>query len=276
MKLKLPNHLSSRESKADHEKLTSEARGGDFHTKGAERSQPGTNGRSECHAHDHDAQADGTGAVIPVQNLGSLSQPQVTENAETRPPAAGTSKAMKGEGDAMNADSPATKSEPQTSKVSKAKAKKPRATKSGAKGKASGAEAANKKVPQTPEKAAPDTENDAPEGDGATPASGNSGSSKTKKSPKAKAKAKKPRTDPMLAAMEQAKTCRVEEEDGGDQAFSNTTLVVSPVVAAMQWRQEILRYMAPGMHACSLESSLPTTSAATVCLLAALPRTYPA
>jgi hypothetical protein len=57
---------------------------------------------------------------------------------------------------------------------------------------------------------------------------------------------KKPKVDPMRVAMEQAKQCYSEEEDAGLKGFCQATLVVCPVVAAMQWRQEILRYTAPG------------------------------
>jgi hypothetical protein len=61
------------------------------------------------------------------------------------------------------------------------------------------------------------------------------------------AKTKKPRVDPLRLAMEQAKTCHAEEDIVGVQGFCKATLVVCPVVAAMQWRQEILRYTSPGM-----------------------------
>lgn len=275
MKLKLPVHLASRESAATHDRLPSATvNGGDSSGKVPENTKPASNEAFQSQAGDSDAHADGTGPDIPAPKQGCSSLPQDTEAAEAQQPAAGTSKAMEGDTDAKDADIPAPKGEPAKGKASKAK--KSKTTKSGAKGQASGADAASEKVPQTPEKATPDVEIDAPEGDIAVPASDNAGVPKTRKSPTGKAKPKKPRVDPMLAAMEQAKTCRVEEEDGGDQAFSNTTLVVSPVVAAMQWRQEILRYMAPGMHYCSPQSCLRMTYAAAVCLLVARPRAAPA
>jgi hypothetical protein len=65
---------------------------------------------------------------------------------------------------------------------------------------------------------------------------------------KGKGKEKKKRVDPLVAAMQQAKDCRAEPEEGGDDGFCRATLVVCPVVAAMQWRQEILRYTGAGGH----------------------------
>jgi hypothetical protein len=62
---------------------------------------------------------------------------------------------------------------------------------------------------------------------------------------------KKKRVDPMRLAMEQAKECYAEKENVGEGGFCRATLVVCPVVAAMQWRQEILHYTAPGeLSAC--------------------------
>jgi hypothetical protein len=60
------------------------------------------------------------------------------------------------------------------------------------------------------------------------------------------AKVKKPRVDPMRAAFEQAKDCKADIGDEGAK-YCGATLVVCPVVAAMQWRQEIARYTANGM-----------------------------
>eukprot|EP00892_Ulva_mutabilis_P003353 jgi/Ulvmu1/138/UM001_0142.1 len=130
-----------------------------------------------------------------------------------------------------------------TAKPAKGRAMKATTTKATrGRGKAAAATAVPEDAPE-PAAAGPSPGED----DAAAPAAGSSagGKAKAKKSAKA-ARPKAPRVDPMMAAMEQAKVCRVEAEEGGDAAFSNTTLVVCPVVAAMQWRQEILRYMAPG------------------------------
>lgn len=69
---------------------------------------------------------------------------------------------------------------------------------------------------------------------------------KTGKKGKGKAKGKK-KIDPLVAAMQQAKQCYAEPEAQGTDGFCGATLVVCPVVAAMQWQQEIIRYTGAGM-----------------------------
>jgi SNF2-related domain len=125
----------------------------------------------------------------------------------------------------------------------------------GAKGKARSTAKSRKAAAATAAKAAAEAAAAAAASAAATP-DGATGKNKGKgkaaakapKAPKTKTpKAKKPRVDPLCAAMEQAKTCHAEEEDCGVEGFCKATLVVCPVVAAMQWRQEIARYTAPGV-----------------------------
>ena len=72
-------------------------------------------------------------------------------------------------------------------------------------------------------------------------------SPESKTTNKGKGKAKKKRIDPLVAAMQQAKECYAEPEAQGTDGFCGATLVVCPVVAAMQWQQEIIRYTGAGM-----------------------------
>ena len=237
MKLKLPSHMAARGNTEQCKSLRSATADGEpLGASVPPTSKPHSATTAECLKQDVDMKDDEPTAVASE----TPQKTSPTETAQVQQPAASTSKAMQGIEEDTGAACTTPKPEPPKGKA--AKGKKAKSTKA-SKGKASATEAAATEASPATEEAPPDAET--AEGDAATPASGSGDPAKTKKSPKSKVK--KPRVDPMLAAMEQAKTCRVEDEDGGDQPFCNTTLVVSPVVAAMQWRQEILRYMAPGM-----------------------------
>ena len=242
MKLKLPSHLATQNRTSNP---GSQAKAKSIvHNSDCAEQEPCKSSLGELplvgpNADEKETEGEQALQADQVQELG--------DGIESRPQAdAGSSKALISQAPDAACTEDATAGTP-PAKPAKGKAKKAgkaKAAKAGTKGKAVAVDAEPTTAPETPAPApAP-----ADEG-GDTPATGGSGGKgKGKKSPKT-AKVKKARVDPMVAAMEQAKVCRVEAEEGGDKAFSNTTLVVSPVVAAMQWRQEILRYMAPGVHA---------------------------
>lgn len=235
MKLKLPSHMAARGNIEQCKSLRSATDDGEpLGAAVPATSKPHSAATAECLKQDVDMNDDEPSAV--ASDTPQKTPP--TETAQAQQPAASTSKAMQGIEEDTEAACTTPKPEPPKGKAVGTKAKSTKKSK----GKASTTEAPATEASPASAQVPPDAET--AEGDAATPASGSGDPAKTKKSPKSKVK--KPRVDPMLAAMEQAKTCRVEDEDGGDQPFCNTTLVVSPVVAAMQWRQEILRYMAPG------------------------------
>lgn len=82
---------------------------------------------------------------------------------------------------------------------------------------------------------------------------------KSGKKGKAAPKEKKKKVDPLIAAMQQAKECYAEPEDNGTDNFCGATLVICPVVAALQWQQEIVRYTGAGVcQAFTLHHGNPT------------------
>lgn len=225
MKLKLPAHLSAKAGARNQDMSRQLADDGEA-SGGPCGCCPGAAPRD-----------DEDGVTRDVSNkAGPKRKKGKQPNSDANNAGASTAVVSRGEEQGIPASKSATaKSDTKIAKESKAKKTKTPSKK----GKAKEDDGADKHA--TPEKAQ-DGIADPEHGADATPST--TATAKTKPSPKSKAK--KPRVDPMLAAMEQAKVCRVEAEEGGDQPFSKTTLVVSPVVAAMQWRQEILRYMAPG------------------------------